>query len=243
MSEDNNSTHQRQTYEALKLYEALLNLSFAVRNLHVVSTRADDLYVHRGLKVALQESLESIIPKLPKQPPEDLIPDSISGINESDYFKLQGYFGVIKSYANTINAHEENDTSDIQDSLDNAEIVLSGQSLPTHVLLSESAVNDYNHDTKTLTINGIPIVFDGAQEDYFLWAMFQKPLNILVSWDEIPEAVAAEFRDGHVFGSRDSIRQAMHRINQKIQRDIQTKDTLFSYKSNGFKRNFGPASE
>jgi hypothetical protein len=233
--------HQQEVYGTLNLYEAVLNLCFHVQNRHIPSTEADNLYVHLGLAEALQDCLETIAEALPKSPPEQLLPNSISGMTESEHRKLQGYFGVIKRYAHDINAHAATIRPEVQSFIDDAETVLNGGRLQTSVLLSESTVSDYNYDTKTLTINEIPLVFEGIQEDYFLWAMFQQPLNVSVSWDEIIDMVRAEFRDEQVFRNGSvSVRQTMHRINRKIKREIQTKDSLFSYKSNGYKRHFGP---
>ena len=233
--------HQQEVYGALNLYEAVLNLCFQVQNRHIPSTEADNLYVHLGMAEALQDCLETIAEALPKPPPEQLLPETISGMTEPEYMTLQGYFGVVKRYAQDVNAHAATIRPEVQSFIDDAETVLNGGRLNTSVLLSESTVSDYSYDTKTLTINETPVVFEGIQEDYFLWAMFQQPLNVSVSWDEIIDVITDEFRDDQVFrNGSNSVRQTMHRINRKIKREVQTKDNLFSYKSNGYKRLFGP---
>lgn len=235
------SEHRSAVYGSLKLYESLLGICFEVVNMRVASTVADDLYVYLGLRDTLHDLLVEIGPQLPKKLPNNLLPESISGMTEKEYAILQGGFGVIKTYAKTIKAHGAEIDADTRQFIDDAEKVRRGESVSGKVLLKECSVQSFNYETNTLVINDTPIEFGAAQEDYFLWAMFQHPLNTSVAWDEILDEITEAFGDSEVFDKgKDSVRQAMHRVNRKIRGVIDTSDNLFSHKSGGYKRHFGP---
>ncbi len=236
--------YRAEVYNALKLYEALLKLCFAVTNRRVVSTEADNLYVFLELREALHELLTGIDPLLPDTLPADLLPQSISTMTEQQYLVLQGGFGVIKTYAKTIKAHGSPITTEVKRFMTDAEEILRGGSLASDILLSESEVSAYDAGTLSLIINGKRVIFDGAQEGYFVWAMFKQKLNTNTSWDLVYEAVNKEFGDAVVFkNGYESIRQAMNRVNRKIMRDVGTKNRFFTQKRRGFLRHYGPEAE
>ena len=235
------SQHKSAVYSALKLYQSLLGICFEVANMRVSVTDADDLYVYLGFRDALHELLIEIGPQLPKKLPNNLLPDSIAGMTKKEYMLLQGGFGVIKPYAKTIQAHGAEIGADTQQFIDDAEKVRRGESVSGKVLLKECDVKAFDYTTNTLIVNDTPIEFGAAQEDYFLWAMFQHPLNTLVNWDEILDEIKDEYGDSQVFKKgKNSVRQTMHRVNRKIRNTVDTSDNLFSHNKGGYKRHFGP---
>lgn len=236
--------HKAEVYSALKLYEALLNLCFAVANRQVVSTRVDDLYVYLELREAMLELLTSIEPLLPATLPADLLPESISTMTDQQYQVLQGGFGVIKLYAKSIKAHGSPITTEVKRFMTDAEEVLRGGSLASDILLAESEVSAYDANTKSLTINGKRVFFDGAQEHYFVWAMFKQSLMVNTSWDVVYDIVIDEFNDEAVFeNGYEQIRNTKNRVNRKIMREVGTKDHFFTQKRRGFLRHYGPDAE
>lgn len=235
------SEHQSDVYGALNLYEVLMKMCFGVFNRTILSTEVDNLYVHLGLRDALVEQLLIIAPLMPNTPSEEVLPETVSGMTDAQYSALQAGFAPLKGYANKIEAHAATISSEIQSFISDAEMVLLGKSLPASVLLSECEVGSYNYETKTILIAEKSIRIEGALEEYFMWAMFNHPISVNVSWDELLDEVTEEFGDGQAFKhGADSMRQAMHRVNRKIQRVLGTKDKLFEHKRRGFVRNFGP---
>ncbi len=233
--------HLSDTYATLKLYSAVVRMRFAFVNRITVITEIDDLYVHYGLRDALNQQLLAIAPYLKDKPAKNLLPETIAGMTDKQDWKLQTYFSVIKTYAKKVKAHSATIEPRLQGLIDDSEVVLSGGRIKREVLLTESEVGHYSYETKSLTINQIPITFSGNQEDYFLWVMFQQKLRKSVSWDDLLDQIETEFSDSQVFGrGLESMQQTRHRVNRAVKAKIGTKDELIAYKSRGFMRNFGP---
>lgn len=233
--------HRSTTYGTLNLYERLVKLCRAVMDRRVIATEADNLYVYHELRDVLLDLITQINPRLPTKIRRNVLPETISGINEKQYLRLQTGFAPIKVYAKSIRAHESSIASDIQEYIDLADTVLEGNTIPLKVRLSESSIGNYDVNTQTVTINDHPITFSGDQEHYFIWAMFQQPSNQRISWDVVEEAITVEFNDAQVYKQRQSsMYQAMCRINRQVKKIVGTEDNLFSYKRRGFIRNFGP---
>tara|TARA_B100000508_G_scaffold138785_1_gene135539 strand:+ start:2906 stop:3637 length:732 start_codon:yes stop_codon:yes gene_type:complete len=234
---------QIETYTALKLFEAVLNLCFASINRHIPVTEADNLYVFLGLRDALEQCLG--IEHIPETPPDNLLPTSIAGLTDEQHMRLSGYFGVIKDYAKKVEAHSARNMlpTEISELLAKAQTVIDGGTISTKVLLEQSDIEPYDYETKTLVINATPVRFEGVQEDYFLWCMFRYRVGVDISWDQIDDEVDDEFGDKAFKQGKQSIYQAMRRVNDEIKAKINTEDDFFTYKSNGFRRNYGPEPE
>lgn len=232
----------------LNVYEQYLNLAFGVLHHRVISSDADFLYVHAGLRDSLTEQLETVraqtppdlLSKLPES--ENAVPvTSLSKISTESYTLIQHSFGDIKEYANEVGATGQLMPDDTAALISSIKAILSGEPLQQQVLLSEVTVSNYDGDRSQLTINDTAVAFRGMElQDCFNRIMFSYPVNTEVSWDLINDEFERRFGDGEGFTSWDSMRQAMYRINRHIRNTVGTKDDFYTQKRKIITRHYGP---
>jgi len=235
---------KEDVYTTLVLFQAVLSLCFEVMNRNVLSTAADDLYVYLEMRGALDTQLGKIRPLLDKKLPRKMLPESISSMSNAEYTRLQSGFGIIKTFAKTAQVHGSEVDPVVMNFVAQIEDIKNGVKIKTDVSLAASEISGFEYATQSININGAPVHFSGAQEVYFLWAMFKKQCGESFSWDIVLEDIDSKFHEEQAYknGSQ-SMKQAMYRINAKIKVEIGTQDLFFTYKHGGFTRNFGPTVE